>query len=159
MVIYGNYPGIIKDFKLNFKPMQEVVQMVQSGQLNLSSAHQMDYDRTDNYTTYSVNLPIKYKNLYIAGIRGKITREIYVVRGLDNQINLIAFIRSEGTDPEGYRYTAFMYKPRGKSISAQEIWGVAGCTPMLQIIEVKKIMKSSIHPDQGNWFWVDVYED
>ncbi|NET56340.1 MAG: hypothetical protein F6K47_09255 [Symploca sp. SIO2E6] len=155
VVIYGNYPSIFRDFYSNFKPMQEVVQMVESGQLTFSSIYEIyDHDSID-----IVDLPTKYKNLSIADIRGETTGTFYVVRGLDKQINLIAFIRTAGTDPIGQRYTAFMYKPRGKSISPEEIWGINVTTPSLEIIEVKKITTPSLNPDKANWFWVDVYED
>ena len=157
LVVYGNCFVILPDFYANFKSRQEVIEMVKLKKLTLSKMETYNFvDEIDSDITYTANLPGKYNKLSITDIQGESKGKIYIIKGEDNQIKLIVFLRSIETEPEGERYTAFMYKFKGNSISYKEITGVPYNGAWPKIISLKKIITPNLNPYKGNWFWIDV---
>jgi hypothetical protein len=153
VLLFMQYVVVLPDFYANLKEREAVVAQITSGQLTPKESQRIELpmipDHDHRYKIYNLTLPSKSTHLS----KGRTSDgEINIlVDEKSSQPEMVVFFNSFGSVRNQPVYTAFVYKADAKSISQQDLFGVANLNFGIWLLESKKIKQ--------NWFWVDLFED
>ncbi|MBD1804074.1 hypothetical protein H6F98_01110 [Microcoleus sp. FACHB-SPT15] len=151
VLLFMQYVVVLPDFYANLKEREAVVAQITSGQLTPKESQRIEVPIIPDhpYKIYNLTLPSKYTHLSKGR---KSDGEINIlVDEKTSQPERVVFFNSFGSFEGEPNYTAFVYKADTKSISQQDLFGVANLNFYIWLLESKKI--------KHNWFWVDLFED